>query len=479
MCTDSRSRGQVLVIFAGGLVLLLLIAALVIDLGFVFMVKRQEQNAIDPGAVAAARYIHSGVGQTAEPLKMRPAACFYARQNGFFPAATDDAGCVPANDPNGTTLIVNYPPGPQAPPRFAGGSGYVEVILIRQHLSFLAGLIGLRQIAVTSSAIAAFDSPGQSNPNSLIALDPTSCSSGKVHGGGVVNIHPINGATGGGYVQVNSTCSTGAPNGICEQQALGALDIKGGSTLTSPQTNVTGTCKRGSTGGLTGPLTEGAVQIGDPLADLPPPRLSDYPNGQCGPGGVVTSPANPIGCTFGSDVVLQPGVYYGGWTINNKVTITLNPGVYIMAGGGIRIQGSGQITSVVGGSGPAPVMIFNTDSPSCPTGPCQAPINFSTQSTIDLRPIATGPYRGILIWNDGNGSNPTAEVDLLGGTDLNVGGTVYSPKGLVKVDGGGVAAGNAAIQIIAWNFDVGGNAGLDMPYDPNGLYHFDMKGLVH
>lgn len=40
--------------------------------------------------------------------------------------------------------------------------------------------------------------------------------------------------------------------------------------------------------------------------------------------------------------------------------------------------------------------------------------------------------RGILIWNDGNGSNPTAEVDLLGGADLNIGGTIYSPKGLVR-----------------------------------------------
>jgi len=69
--------------------------------------------------------------------------------------------------------------------------------------------------------------------------------------------------------------------------------------------------------------------------------------------------------------------------------------------------------------------------------------------------------RGILIWNDGNGSNPTAEGDLLGGTDLNIGGTIYSPKELVKVDGGGTAACNAAVQIIAWNYDVGGTSRLD------------------
>jgi Putative Flp pilus-assembly TadE/G-like len=477
----SRRNGQILVIFAGGLIVLMAIGALVIDLGFVFMIRRQEQNAIDPAAVAAARYIHSGAGLTAEPAKMRPAACFYARQNGYFPNATDNAGCVPANDPNGSVLTVNWPPSAQAG-TFAGETGYVEVILTRQHQSFLAGVLGIRQIGVSTSAIAAFNSPGQSNSNSLIALDPgNSCASAVVHGGGIVNIHTINGATNGGYVQVNSTCSNGSFNTSCEQPGSGALTIVGGATLTSPQTNVSGTCKEGSTGGLTGPLTEGAVKIGDPLSDLPPPRLTDYPNGYCGVGGggVTTTPINPVGCTFTDNVTLSEGTYYGGWTIKNRVVITLNPGMYIIAGNGISIAGTGEITSVAGGTGlPAPVMIFNTDSPTCPTGPCQRDITFSTKSTIDLGPIATGPYRGILIWNDGNGSNPSAIVNLLGGTSLNIGGTLYSPKGLVKVDGGGAAAGNAAIQIIAWHFDVGGNAGLDMPYDPNGLYHFDSKGLV-
>jgi hypothetical protein len=410
---------------------------------------------------------------------MRPAACFYARQNGYFPNAPDNNGCVPANDPFGTVLTVNWPPSAAAG-SMAGETGKVEVRLTRQHASYLAALIGISQFTVSATAIAAFDSPGQSNPNSLIALDPTNnCSAAKTHGGGVVNIVPINGATNGGYVQVNSTCSTGSPDTTCGTSGNGALDITGGSTLTSPQTNVTGTCK-GPTTGLTGPLTEGAVQIGDPLSDLPRPRLTDYPNGQCGPGGVITTAANPVGCTFGSSggVTLNPGTYYGGWTIANKVVLTLNPGMYIIAGGGIKIQGTGEITSVAGVSGPAPVMIYNTDSPTCPTGPCENDITMSTKSSIDLRPIATGPYRGILIWNDGNVRGAVANVQLLGGTGLDIGGTIYSPKGFVKIDGGGTAAGTAAVQVISWTWDVGGNSGLYMPYDPNGLYRFDSKGLV-
>ena len=60
MIDDRQQRGQVLVIFVGALFLLFAIAALVIDLGFAFMIRRQEQNAADPGAIAAAR-IHPPV----------------------------------------------------------------------------------------------------------------------------------------------------------------------------------------------------------------------------------------------------------------------------------------------------------------------------------------------------------------------------------------------------------------------------------
>lgn len=38
---------------------------------------------------------------------------------------------------------------------------------------------------------------------------------------------------------------------------------------------------------------------------------------------------------------------------------------------------------------------------------------------------------------------------------------------------------SAAIQLISWRWDVGGNADLDMPYDPNSLYRFESKGLVY
>src|SRR5688572_8816781 len=99
-----ETRGQVLMITAVAMVVLLGICALCIDLGFSWMLRRQEQNAADPGALAAARYLpNSGVFVTGTPEHdmAKAAACFYARDNGFFSGAIDNTGCIPANDEYG------------------------------------------------------------------------------------------------------------------------------------------------------------------------------------------------------------------------------------------------------------------------------------------------------------------------------------------------------------------------------------------
>jgi hypothetical protein len=475
-----RQQGQILVIFAGGIIALLLIASLVIDTGFVFMMRRQEQNAADPGALAAARYIRDpAIGGVPNLTGMQREACFYARQNGFFPDATDNDSCDAAHDPAGTTLTVHYPPvgGP-----FSGFDGHVQVIISREHRAFLAGIVGITRLPVTTDAVAAFNA-GDSNPSSLIALDNTNdCQAGKTHGTGAIIIHPVVAGTLGGYIHVNSTCTNGTFSTSCDNSGQGALDIAGSGSVTAPHTYVSGTCK--ANGGLNPPgsLTEGAVQIGDPLAELPPPSFGvPNPGAECGVGsGVFTTPtgSGAGGCRFSNtSVTLAPGVYYGGWDIRNNVDIIMQPGIYVIAGGGVKNTG-GSITSVQStGGAPAPVLIFNTDNPVTRSG--QADLDFTATGTLKLRAIDAGPYKGILLWNDGNGSHPGSLVTLGGQTTLDIAGTVYSPKGNVKMEGGSGAGSSAAVQIIAWQFDVGGNSTLDMPYDPNQLYKFPQKGLVY
>ncbi len=53
----AAERGQIVLIVAFGAVVLFGIAAIVVDIGFSWMLLRQGQNAADPAALAAARFI--------------------------------------------------------------------------------------------------------------------------------------------------------------------------------------------------------------------------------------------------------------------------------------------------------------------------------------------------------------------------------------------------------------------------------------
>ncbi len=498
--TRRHDRGQVLVLVAVAMITLLGIAALVVDLGMSWMIHRQEQNAADPAAVAAARYINED--GTIDIGMARSAACFYAHQNQLFDAS--NTSCSAALDPNSTTLVVNYPPD-ASDPIYAGTPFHVQVKINRQKQIFFGRIFGVQTATVAASAVAA-NTKGDSNSNSLVALDPNTCSSGVVTGGASVTITPsIDPATGlpypGGYVQINSGCGNGPQDNVCGVgEGNKALAITGsGSNLTAPKVFVHGTCSRANNNSFTSPLVEGAVQVADPLQQLQPPRISDFTPGQCGAGGPITSPtgANSHGCNFnagGTTYVLSPGAYYGGWSIGNNVTLQLQPGIYIMAGGGVSLQASGSINSITDLAGNlAPIMIFSTDNPaaSCPGGAsyaCQGPVGFTASSTLKVRaldetpcpPVSTTgcPYNGILIWQDGNGSNPSKPVTLGGQTDLSISGTIYAPKALVTLTGGSSGTGIAAVQIIAWQWNLGGGAVLKMPYDPAKLYRPKDKGLV-
>jgi len=527
MSASNAPRGQVLIIAAVGLFALILIAALVIDIGFSWMLHRQEQNAADPGALAAARFISEDptLPQTIDMPQARAAACYYAEQNGFFALAGGDVtACVPANDVNGATLTVNYPPDANAG-QFQGHLGFVQVIISSQHDAFFSRIIGQSQITVTTAAVAARQR-GETNTHTLIALAKTGCSTGKIHGTGSVKIYPVPGYTGpGGYVQVNSDCDSGSSDDQCSAGS-GALKIDGTADLWVEQRiNVHGSCQNKDPSH--GTLDEAAVQIGDPLEGVLFPAWDPALDGQpCGVGGPPTeatgnpakgcgtsampwhpSPAaNCPGMTTGfSCIELQPGVYFGGWTINTKLHVKLAPGIYIIAGGGVTIKSNGELDSIqAAGGGPAPVLIYNTDNPlaSCPSSGagCQQDLVLGTAtSKLKLKGLSatqpcppatiTGgcPFGGMVIWYDADGSQAyNGLIKIEGGGGLYISGTIYAPKAEVDIEGhSGTNCGTgtetqlASVQIIAWTWNLGGTGDLCMPYDPTQLYKLSQQGLVH
>jgi hypothetical protein len=506
-------RGQVLIITAASLLLLMAIAAIVVDLGMSWMLHRQEQNAADPGAIAAARHIKdplTGVpipGATVQSA-MDADACFYAQENGFFEG---DAGCAAALAAG--DLQVHSPP---VSGDFSARLGFVQVIVRDRHPSFFGRIFGADEATVTSSAVAA-NTAGNSNSASLVALQPE-CQAGSaasVDGGGEVRIFPVTPSTIGGYVHVNSPCGNSTDD-VCQNGAgQAALSISG--TLRAPFTYVNGSCTvNGSGPGLACTLTspcldEDAVPLGDPLAQLPEPNFADFPNGTC-PGGAQSTPSATSGCdlpgpgtscpqTAGISVCrLQPGIFYGGWTVGNKVNLELEPGMYILAGGGIRLVGNdASIEAVSNASGvPARIMIFSTDGPGCPSIPnqCQGDVKFTARQAFQAKALNAAtcavvtpqacPWKGILLWQDGTVRTPATAVDLGGQSSTILAGTIYAPKAEVHVSGGsattgctsGPSAGCLSIQIIANRWTITGGGLVEMPYDPAELYQLDQRGLV-
>ncbi|MEO7663583.1 MAG: hypothetical protein ABIV26_00525, partial [Candidatus Limnocylindrales bacterium] len=156
------------------------------------------------------------------------------------------------------------------------------------------------------------------------------------------------------------------------------------------------------------------------------------------------------------------------------------------------------------------VLIFSTDDPtyaaSCKSTndnlKCQQNVDLQGTGSISLRGLDgtvacppysnTGcPYGGMLLWQDGRASgayNGRADIFVGGGGSTNLEGTIYSAGGDVSMSGSSSntgctadASGNldcAAVQIIAWTFQIGGSAILNMPYDPTKFYRLPLKGLV-
>ena len=380
---SGHERGQVLFIVAFAMLALIAIGAIVVDLGLSWMLRRQEQNAADPAAIAASRYIEEGDNATTRG-KMNVAACFYAKRNGFFGA--DNNSCDTARGAG--ELQVHWPP---VSGDFAGRPQMVQVVISAAHASFFGQFLGRPTATVTTSAVAARETVS-ANTNSLVALDPDSCGAGKTHGNGVVTIEPVeNPDTGdpfnGGFVHVNSTCS---PTGTYDNQCgsgSGAFHQGGnaGTKIVAPMIYIQGTCQQ-SGGTVASPVTEGAPPAPDPMAGLFGPRQQDYPAGHCPRkqgNSIVYDTEAPTGTMAGtcnrsqkdSTVTLTPGVYWGGWSFSgNNVTVKLEPGIYIIAGGGAKISGSATIDSTpaaIGGdpnpsTDPARILIFSTDNTTDP-----------------------------------------------------------------------------------------------------------------
>ena len=459
-------RGQALAVFTLALATVIIAAALAFDGGALMLERRDQQNAADAAAIAGARFVPTSTTQA------RDAAFAVAAANGFTHGEGDES------------VTVNIPPtsGPNA-----GDSNYIEVRIGNDRPSIFAGIMGIANWPVSARAVAV-NGAGGGGPFSILSLEPTACQSFQVEGNGNVNAH--------GDIQVNSTCT---PNAL-RRGGLGDVSIVDGGAC-----NVVGGISEGGPGDLDCVQNEGAPELPDPLAGLPEPPMPplaaapvritgtrDIPNGCPGSSdpGTVDEPATCLFEAIMSGHVwrLSPGLYPGGLEFRGG-TYLLEPGIYWIGGGGVRMNGLGTVTrSVPTGANSGTcwsqpeasrqcggILFYNSELPSSPAEVVH--LN-GAQADIKLEPYEGPTYGGLVIFQDRTVDISGDDLIFNGGnTDSEVRGTVYAPLGRVLVEGNG---GTFTLdQVIANQFRTSGNFGtLNALKNEDFIFGLDSAGLV-
>ena len=161
------------------------------------------------------------------------------------------------------------------------------------------------------------------------------------------------------------------------------------------------------------PLTD-CPKFDDPLASREAPKV-----GACDHLAMIIINQNKT---------LNPGVYCGGLTILGNSKVKLNPGVYIINNGLLKVSGTATMTGENVGfylSGMLTLMLFDSGT------------------TIDLTAPKDGPLAGILFFEDRKAL--PLRIHRIGSNNArNLVGTIYLPLGILFVDANAPVADNSA-----------------------------------
>ena len=419
-----EERGQILILTAFLLPVFIGLIALTVDAGFLFAQRRQAQNGADAAALAGAQRLwETNSTDTAGAIT---AAFSYAHDNGYAGSQTE----------------VNLLPG--------ASPTAVEVIVEEEPTTFFIHVLIPGASTVRARAVA--DTVDIPRKYGLIILDEGPCAPGgdedgySQGGSGSVIIE-------GAGAMINTNCDPAlVQGGAGDLLADGDIDVAGSVNAVGP--------------GVIDPPPRDYVpwQLEDPLAALTPP----YPDclgwaPQCVTRNGTDAAEDLLQITGSTDTILQPGIYWGGVKVNCSCTVTLLPGIFVMAGGGFTKTGS---TDIVG----ADVMIFVTKHPTESPASAGDGFHFSGTGTTSLlglqycydvgAPPCPPPYENarITFWQD---ESVTDDFEFAGDASGSS-GIWYAPGSNLKVTGG---ANFGTGQIIVDTIEKSGNGDITITYD--------------
>ena len=228
-----------------------------------------------------------------------------------------------------------------------------------------------------------------------------------------------------------------------------ALEVSGNASL-SAQSYVHGNynCNGGATCPPAFPAASPNITSGvavpattstafNPLVNLPTPAVGSCSFGTGStPYSISSTPAQPI----------SHGTYCGGITVSGG-TLTLNSGIYILNGGGLTV--SSNSGAIIGSN----VMFFFTGQ-GAESGK-QNPLVVSGGASINLTAPSSGPYMGVLFFQD-PGATYNGQNTLSGGSTFTGSGTWYFPTTTLTFSGS--SAANSTMAFIVKDLTISGNA---------------------
>ena len=466
--TTNEPRGQVLVIVAVAFTVMLAFLAVLIDGANGMVIRREMQNAGDAAALAGANVIHSGTPRgcaTTEGGTPRAAISTAVRASlaanlTWFDANTATITCPTGYENQGVTVGLST-----TAPRFFGGMIGGD-ITVNTHSAAVN-----RMKTVTRYSVVELDPGNPSWPNGR-----RGCPSVLLSGGPTVTLQAT--------MHVNSSCTAANGGGLATNGGAASLTMQNGAPI-----RIVGGYSPSALTISPAPVT-GVDPIADPLADLPPVDTS---------GMTVRQTSRLV--LSNQTAVLEPGIYRGGVELRNSSIALLRPGIFVFEGGGLSVGAQASVLSVA-----ASVSTPGTWGTDCPVNACgvllyntggstaMGQLSVAAGSTIKLRaydPDALGgagipDFENILVWQNAN-PVPTASyaqpiVQLNGGGNVDIRGTVYAPSAKVEMGGNSGGSGgdtvNLTLQFISWDLEFRGNSAFTFYFNDDEFARPIDYGLV-
>lgn len=370
-------RGQVLVLVAISIPLLLGFAGFALDVGVLQVERQRLQAATDSAAIAGAAELNYGDWTTA--------ANTASSLNGYV------------NGTNVVTVSVN-PSGAAVPSPlygvYAGQPRYLEVILTENVPTFFIRLFHINSVAVQTRAVAGLG----------IAQD---C------------IYILGGS--GTTLSLNNNAKLDAPGCgiIVDSSGSPAISVVGSASLTGASVDSVGTTSTNNSGSITPTAVTGVAPVSDPFGYITPPSysaasctsdpLSHYSNGGSS---YSVGPGSNFSNTQNGNLTCYTSLFLG----SNNDTVTVNPGIYVITG---ELQtGSG---TLLGGNGVTFYLVGNGQ------------VNIVNGATLNFSAPSSGAYDGILFYQDRSDTN-AAYIE--GGSSSTLNGVLYFPTAALNIGNG-------------------------------------------